>query len=67
MPDMEEIETAVGKDYFLPDVLVKGGDYRPEDIAGGQCVKEKGGDVIVLDYIEGCSTTRIINSLKEEE
>lgn len=49
----------------LPDILVKGGDYRPDEIAGGQCIKENGGEVIVLDYIEGCSTTRIIDSLRE--
>jgi D-beta-D-heptose 7-phosphate kinase/D-beta-D-heptose 1-phosphate adenosyltransferase len=47
-----------------PDVLVKGGDYRPEDIAGSRCVRDNGGEVVVLDYIEGCSTTRIIEQLK---
>jgi D-beta-D-heptose 7-phosphate kinase / D-beta-D-heptose 1-phosphate adenosyltransferase len=49
----------------LPDVLVKGGDYKPEDIAGGQCVMDKGGEVKVLQFVEGCSTTKIIDALKD--
>lgn len=46
-----------------PDILVKGGDYRPEDIAGGKCVIERGGEVKVLDYIAGHSTTDIIQNI----
>ncbi|HEB97948.1 MAG TPA: D-glycero-beta-D-manno-heptose 1-phosphate adenylyltransferase, partial [Thiotrichales bacterium] len=46
-----------------PDVLVKGGDYRPEEIAGHDCVKDRGGEVVVLGYEEGVSTTRIIDAL----
>jgi len=51
---------------LLPDVLIKGGDYRPEDIAGGSCVQEHGGEVIVLDYEEGVSTTRIVESIRRD-
>lgn len=47
-----------------PDVLVKGGDYQPEQIAGGDCVRKRGGQVTVLDYEHGCSTTEIINALQ---
>lgn len=47
----------------VPDVLVKGGDYRPEDIAGGACVRTRGGRVVVLGYEEGCSTTGIIEAI----
>ena len=46
-----------------PDVLVKGGDYRPEQIAGAKQVKERGGEVIVLDYIPGLSTSKMIDVL----
>lgn len=46
-----------------PDCLVKGGDYRPEEIAGGDCVRESGGEVVVLDFVEGFSTTAIIQAL----
>ena len=48
----------------LPDVLVKGGDYRPEEIAGGRAVLENGGEVRVLSFQDGRSTSRIIERLK---
>lgn len=46
-----------------PDVLVKGGDYRPEDIAGGDTVLANGGEVRVLAFREGHSSSRIIEKL----
>lgn len=49
---------------ILPDVLVKGGDYKPEDIAGGKEVIDAGGIVKVLNFEDGCSTTNIINTIK---
>ena len=48
----------------LPDVLVKGGDYAPEQIAGGRCVKEAGGEVRVLGFVEGHSTTGLIERIR---
>ncbi|MDH5544293.1 MAG: bifunctional D-glycero-beta-D-manno-heptose-7-phosphate kinase/D-glycero-beta-D-manno-heptose 1-phosphate adenylyltransferase HldE [Gammaproteobacteria bacterium] len=48
----------------LPDVLVKGGDYRPEQIAGNRCVRDAGGEVRVLSFVEGVSTSRIIDAIK---
>lgn len=51
----------------MPDVLVKGGDYRPEEIAGHDCVKENGGEVVVLGYKEGCSTSDIIETILNQE
>lgn len=50
----------------LPDLLVKGGDYKPEEIAGGIEVIENGGEVRVLQFEEGCSTSEIINSIRNE-
>ncbi len=50
--------------HIKPDVLVKGGDYRPDQIAGGQCVTEAGGEVVVLGFVDGVSTTRIINLIR---
>jgi D-beta-D-heptose 7-phosphate kinase/D-beta-D-heptose 1-phosphate adenosyltransferase len=47
-----------------PDVLVKGGDYRPEDIAGGECVLAKGGEVTVLPFLSGHSTSSMIANIK---
>ncbi len=45
---------------ILPEVLVKGGDYRPEDIVGADQVRAAGGTVQVLPYRAGCSTTGLI-------
>jgi len=49
---------------LLPDVIAKGGDYRPEEVAGGDCVKANGGEVIIIDLIEGHSTSDVINRIK---
>lgn len=49
----------------LPDVLVKGGDYRPEDIAGGDCVTANGGRVVTLDYLPDRSTSRLIETIRK--
>ncbi len=48
----------------LPNLLVKGGDYKPEEIAGGKEVIAAGGEVKVLNFEEGCSTTEIIEAIK---
>ena len=50
----------------LPDVLVKGGDYQPEEIAGAREVLQGGGEVRVLAFRDGHSSTRIIDRLKDE-
>jgi D-beta-D-heptose 7-phosphate kinase / D-beta-D-heptose 1-phosphate adenosyltransferase len=48
---------------LLPDVLVKGGDYRPDEIAGGDAVLRNGGDVRVVSLKEGRSTSALIASI----
>ena len=48
----------------LPDVLVKGGDYRSEEIAGGQAVLDNGGEVRILGLREGRSTSAIIRAIR---
>ncbi len=50
----------------LPDVIVKGGDYLPEQIAGGDCVIKAGGEVKILPFVEGQSTTTMINKARGE-
>lgn len=47
-----------------PDVLVKGNDYKIEDIAGHDIVLAKGGKVITVDLLSGYSTTGLIEKLK---
>lgn len=50
---------------ILPDVLVKGGDYkRIEDIEGHDCVANAGGSTYVLGYVDGCSTTNLIKNIR---
>lgn len=58
--------TATPRDLIaeiLPDVLVKGGDYRPQDIAGGAEVLAAGGEVVCLDYHGGHSTSQLIAAI----
>lgn len=51
----------------LPDILVKGGDYKVEEIAGGQCVQANGGEVIILSFKDNCSTSAIVKKIQESE
>ncbi|GIX31832.1 MAG: bifunctional protein HldE [Porticoccaceae bacterium] len=46
-----------------PDVLVKGGDYREEEVVGRELVRSWGGEVRVLGRVEGCSTTALVERL----
>ncbi len=50
---------------ILPDALVKGGDYKPDQIAGADCVIENGGEVVIKQFIDGVSTTAIIDSIQK--
>lgn len=47
-----------------PDVLVKGGDWSIDQIVGADIVQAKGGKVLSLTFIEGKSTTKIIEKMK---
>ena len=49
--------------FIQPDILVKGSNYKAEEIVGSDIVKAKGGEIITIDFIEGFSTTNIINKL----
>lgn len=49
---------------LIPDVLVKGGDYSLEQIAGAKEVISAGGKVIIAKIIDGISTTNIIEKMK---
>lgn len=50
-----------------PDVLVKGGDYRPEDVVGSDEVRTAGGQVRILPFVGGRSTTGIIQRLRDSD
>lgn len=49
---------------LLPDVLVKGGDYALDQIHGREEVEAAGGRVVSLPFVEGASTTEIIDRIK---
>ncbi len=48
-----------------PDILVKGSDYNPEDIVGNDIVKKSGGKIETIDFLEGYSTSLVIEKLKQ--
>lgn len=49
---------------LLPDVIVKGGDYSSEQVAGGDCVIRAGGEVKILQFVDGQSTTAMIKKAR---
>jgi len=50
-----------------PDVLVKGGDYQPDEIVGRDYVESYGGKVQVIPFLSGRSSTYIIEKIKDEK
>lgn len=52
-------------DHLQPDVLVKGGDWAPEQIVGSDLVQARGGRVLSLTFIEGYSTTALEQKIQQ--
>jgi len=50
---------------LLPDVLVKGGDWAPEEVVGKREVEEAGGKVAIIPYLEGRSSSEIIDRITQ--
>ena len=50
--------------YLMPHILVKGGDWKEEEIIGADVVKKAGGEVVRIPYIGGFSTTDIIKKIR---
>jgi len=48
---------------LLPDVLVKGGDWRPEEVVGKKEVETAGGKVVIVPYLKGHSTSSVIKKI----
>ncbi|OGT26656.1 MAG: bifunctional heptose 7-phosphate kinase/heptose 1-phosphate adenyltransferase [Gammaproteobacteria bacterium RIFCSPLOWO2_02_FULL_42_14] len=51
---------------IMPDILVKGGDYQIQDIAGSDLVLKNGGRVLTIPLTAGFSTTRLVQKIREE-
>lgn len=63
--DFSEDTPAALIESILPNVLVKGGDYEVNQIAGHEAVLGAGGEVIILPFKPGCSTTGLVNKIIE--
>ena len=50
---------------YQPEVLVKGGDYSIEKVVGGEYVKSYGGRVEVLEFLDNCSTSAIVEKIQD--
>lgn len=48
---------------LLPDVLVKGGDWKVEEVVGKKEVEDAGGEVVIIPYLEGRSTSDILERI----
>lgn len=51
--------------FLLPDILVKGGDWTKEKIAGSDVVARSGGEVKTIPFIDGFSSTSLIDKIKK--
>ena len=49
-----------------PDILVKGGDYKPDEVVGKDIVEARGGRLELISFVEGKSTTNIINKINQK-
>ena len=47
-----------------PDIITKGGDYKPEEVVGKDIVEARGGKVVICKLVEGKSTTNIITKIR---
>lgn len=52
-------------EYLKPDIIVKGGDWKEEDVVGRESVTKWGGRVIIIPEVKGSSTTNIIEKIKK--
>lgn len=64
MFDEETPELLISK--VVPDILVKGGDYKAMDIVGYETVTDNGGSVEIVPFLEGYSTTDMVRKIKEK-
>ena len=53
-------------DALVPDVLVKGGDYTPDQVVGRQTVEAAGGRLVLIPFVAGHSTTSMLDRIQED-
>ena len=54
-------------ELIKPDILVKGGDYTEDQVVGWEIVKGYGGEVKVLSFFDNCSTTAIVEKIRDQD
>ena len=54
-------------DALVPDVLVKGGDYAPDQVVGRETVEAAGGRLVIIPFVAGHSTTSMLQRVQEEK
>jgi len=52
---------------LLPDVWVKASDYQVDDLSEAKAIQEYGGQIRIVDFVDGCSTSSIISKIQEQE
>jgi D-beta-D-heptose 7-phosphate kinase / D-beta-D-heptose 1-phosphate adenosyltransferase len=52
---------------LLPDVLVKGGDYSPDEVVGREAVEAAGGRLVIIPFVTGRSTTGILQRIRDSD
>jgi D-beta-D-heptose 7-phosphate kinase/D-beta-D-heptose 1-phosphate adenosyltransferase len=50
---------------LLPDILVKGGDWKPDEVVGREEVERAGGEVVIIPYLKGRSTSKILKEFSK--
>lgn len=63
----EEDTPALLINHLMPDVLIKGGDYTLDNIVGAKEVLANGGEVKTINFVEGFSSTSIINKIRNQQ
>jgi D-beta-D-heptose 7-phosphate kinase/D-beta-D-heptose 1-phosphate adenosyltransferase len=52
---------------IIPDILVKGGDYRDKEVIGADVVEENGGKLVLIDFVHQLSTTQLLQRMKKDK
>ena len=51
---------------IMPDILAKGGDYKIGTIVGAEVVQKNGGEIHLIPFLDGFSTSNIVNKIKKD-
>ncbi|NQT91377.1 MAG: adenylyltransferase/cytidyltransferase family protein [Lentisphaerae bacterium] len=61
----DSLEVTPVVERLRPDVLIKGGDYRPDGVVGHEIVESYGGRIVIAPLVEGISTTDIVERVMD--